>query len=43
MSKEDKDKVAATALNVPVSLLKLCHEQSKAVVDFLPRSQSLDP
>mmetsp|Transcript_39538 Transcript_39538/g.61651 ORF Transcript_39538/g.61651 Transcript_39538/m.61651 type:complete len:95 (-) Transcript_39538:206-490(-) len=37
MSEEDKAKVASDALNVPVKLLKLCHEQSSAVVEFLPK------
>mmetsp|Transcript_26084 Transcript_26084/g.63274 ORF Transcript_26084/g.63274 Transcript_26084/m.63274 type:complete len:196 (-) Transcript_26084:26-613(-) len=37
LSAEDKAKIEATALNVPVSLLKLCHEQSSAVANFLPR------
>jgi formiminotetrahydrofolate cyclodeaminase len=37
MSAEDKAKVEAAALDVPVKLLKLCHAQSKAVAEFLPK------
>lgn len=37
MSAENKAKVEATALDVPVRLVKLCHEQSVAVHQFLPR------
>jgi len=37
MTPEDKAKVEATALDVPVRLVKLCHEQSSAVHKFLPK------
>ena len=37
MTAEEKAKVEATALNVPVKLVKLCHEQSTAVHQFLPK------
>merc|ERR1712014_198581 len=36
-TEEDKAKIAAEALDVPVSLLRLCCEQAKAVAGFLPR------
>ena len=37
MSAEDKAKVEAAALDVPVKLVRLCHEQTRAVEDFLPK------
>mmetsp|Transcript_15250 Transcript_15250/g.41504 ORF Transcript_15250/g.41504 Transcript_15250/m.41504 type:complete len:191 (+) Transcript_15250:27-599(+) len=37
MSAEDKAKVEAAALAVPVGLVRTCHTQIKAVMDFLPK------
>mmetsp|Transcript_10318 Transcript_10318/g.27518 ORF Transcript_10318/g.27518 Transcript_10318/m.27518 type:complete len:198 (-) Transcript_10318:57-650(-) len=37
LTEEEKVKIQAEALDVPVRLVKLCHEQAAAVQDFLPR------
>mmetsp|Transcript_10108 Transcript_10108/g.16856 ORF Transcript_10108/g.16856 Transcript_10108/m.16856 type:complete len:199 (+) Transcript_10108:44-640(+) len=37
LSAEDKARIEREALDVPVRLLHLCHEQASAVADFLPR------
>mmetsp|Transcript_18473 Transcript_18473/g.40489 ORF Transcript_18473/g.40489 Transcript_18473/m.40489 type:complete len:215 (-) Transcript_18473:32-676(-) len=37
LSDEEKKRIEAEALDVPVRLLRLCHGEAKAVAEFLPR------